>query len=227
MLNEGSDNLRVETNSKILFFGDSVTDAGRNRNTTNDIMVQKPFGDGYVDLVAGMFQGFYPQLNVHVKNAGISGNTTRDLLKRFDTDVADLKPDIIFIMIGVNDAWRNFDSPYYLENHITVEEYDKNINDIIKKCKQLTDKVYVMSPYLLDTNKNDAMRNMIDQFCVCCQNASDREGAVFINMQCVFDKVMEKCHPYVFSWDRVHPDRAAQMIIAREVMHALELSLDC
>ena len=90
--------MRVETNSKILFFGDSVTDAGRNRNTTNDIMVQKPFGDGYVDLVAGMFQGFYPQLNVHVKNAGISGNTTRDLLKRFDTDVADLKPDIIFII---------------------------------------------------------------------------------------------------------------------------------
>ena len=45
--------------------------------------------------------------------------------------------------------------------------------------------------------------------------------------QSVFDNVMNVCHPYVFSWDRVHPDRAAQMIIAREVMHALGLSLDC
>ena len=50
--------MEIKRNSRILFFGDSVTDAGRNRNSKNDIMVQKPFGDGYVDLVAGMLQGF-------------------------------------------------------------------------------------------------------------------------------------------------------------------------
>ncbi len=218
--------MEIKQNCRILFFGDSVTDAGRNRNTRSDIMVQKPFGDGYVDLVAGMLQGFYPELNVHVKNAGISGNTTRDLLERFETDVEALKPDIIFIMIGVNDAWRNFDSPYFLENHISVDEYDKNITELVKKCKQVTDSVFVMTPYFLDTNKKDAMRIMIDRFCKSCRNAADREQAFFIDIQKAFDSVMEQCHPYVFSWDRVHPDRAAQMIIAREVMHALGLQLD-
>ena len=63
--------MEIKQNCRVLFFGDSVTDAGRNRNTRSDIMVQKPFGDGYVDLVAGMLQGFYPELNVHVKNAEI------------------------------------------------------------------------------------------------------------------------------------------------------------
>ena len=219
--------MEIKKNSGILFFGDSVTDASRNRNSKNDIMVQKPFGDGYVDLVAGMLQGFYPQLNLRVFNSGISGNTTRDLLDRFETDVAQLKPDIIFMMIGVNDAWRHFDSPYSTEYHISLSEYDSNIRRLIDLCTGVADSLFVMSPYILDTNKEDAMRIMIDEFVALCKGSAQENNAAFIDMQSVFDNVMNVCHPYVFSWDRVHPDRAAQMIIAREVMHALGLSLDC
>lgn len=218
--------MEIKKNSCILFFGDSVTDAGRNRNSKDDIMVQKPFGDGYVDLLAGMFQGFYPQLNIHVKNAGISGNTTRNLLERFEADVASVKPDIIFVMIGVNDAWRHFDSPYTVSNHVSADEYDDNINKIIRQCKSAAEKVFVMSPYILEMNRNDAMRKMVDSFGLSCKSAAEKEDVVFVDIQSVFDDAMETCHPYVFSWDRVHPDRAAQMIIAREVMHALGLKLD-
>ncbi len=217
--------MEIKENSCILFFGDSVTDAGGG-NHEGHVLPSDPYGKGYVRLLAGMFQGFYPKLNIFTINSGIGGNTTRHLLARFDTDVAEKHPDIIFIMIGVNDAWRNFDSPYDTGIHISVDEYDRNIREIITKSKNVAKEVFVMSPYLLDANKKDAMRAMVDTFGQKCKSACEQLGATFIDIQAKFDEYMQVCHPYVLSWDRVHPDVAAQMIIAREVMHALGLKLD-
>lgn len=218
--------MNLTANSKLLFFGDSVTDAGRKRDSKEDIMVQNPFGNGYVDLVAGMLQGFYPELNIHVKNFGNSGNTTRDLLARIDTDVLEQKPETVFIMIGANDAWRHFDSPYSTELHVPETEYEENMLKIVRLCKTVAKNVVIMTPYILSLDKSDEMRVMIDNFGQACQRVAAAEETEFINIQQVFDGAMRHCHPYVFSWDRIHPDRAAQMIIAREVMHSLGLKLD-
>ena len=89
---------------RIVFAGDSVTDMGR----------QHPLGEGlfdnvgrsYVRILENMFAAFYPEVKLRITNAGISGNTSRDLLARFDEDVVSLKPDWVSVCIGVNDVWR-------------------------------------------------------------------------------------------------------------------------
>src|SRR4051812_26396774 len=92
---------------KIVMIGDSITDCERKRPVgegKNDAL-----GKGYVSLVHAMLHARYPELALRVVNMGIGGNTTRDLKQRWETDVLDLKPDWISIMIGINDVWRQFD----------------------------------------------------------------------------------------------------------------------
>jgi lysophospholipase L1-like esterase len=68
-------------------------------------------GTGYVSLVDSLLRAAYPQGRIRMVNMGTSGNTVRDLAERWQTDVLDLEPDWLSIMIGINDVWRQFDSP--------------------------------------------------------------------------------------------------------------------
>jgi len=87
-----------EENSVILFQGDSITDCGRNRENPDNL------GDGYVKLITGMLSDRYSQYNIRCINRGISGDKIRDLSLRWDIDCIDIKPDLLSILIGVNDT---------------------------------------------------------------------------------------------------------------------------
>ena len=69
-------------------------------------------------MLESMFAAYYPELFLRVTNSGVSGNTSRDLLARFDRDVVELNPDWISICIGINDVWRQFDSPAIVDSHV-------------------------------------------------------------------------------------------------------------
>src|SRR5262245_43928843 len=109
----------IGAKEKLVMIGDSITDCGRAR----------PFGEGlfdaivkgYVGLVDALITAAYPELGIRVVNVGTSGNTVRDLKDRWDTDVIELKPDWLSIMIGTNDVWRQFDSPLIAESHVGIE----------------------------------------------------------------------------------------------------------
>jgi len=86
-------------NDHILFQGDSITDIGRSGG-------EKPLGNGYVAMLAGMLQARNAELKATITNRGISGNRTQELLDRWQVDCLDLKPTVLSIKIGVNDLWR-------------------------------------------------------------------------------------------------------------------------
>src|SRR6478609_140419 len=92
-----------EKSQHILFAGDSITDAGRRDEAP-------PFGDGYVRKVVDLLVARYPELSLRFSNRGISGDTTRDLLARWDKDVVTAHPDWLSVFIGINDVWRHFGS---------------------------------------------------------------------------------------------------------------------
>ena len=94
---------------RIVFAGDSVTDMESAQPVGEGLF--ENVGKSYVRIVENMLAAFYPEIYIRVTNSGISGNTSRDLLQRFDRDVVSLKPDWVSICIGINDVWRQFDSP--------------------------------------------------------------------------------------------------------------------
>lgn len=89
---------------RIVFAGDSVTDMGSAQPVGEGL--NDNAGRSYVRIIENMLSAFYPEMRVRVTNAGISGNTSRDLLERFERDVVALNPDWVSICIGINDVWR-------------------------------------------------------------------------------------------------------------------------
>jgi lysophospholipase L1-like esterase len=95
---------------KLVILGDSITDCGRARPVGEGL--PGALGNGYVNLFDAMAQVDHPAWKLRVVNMGTDGETSRDLLARWDTDCDALEPDIVAVLIGINDVWRQFDSPY-------------------------------------------------------------------------------------------------------------------
>ena len=117
--------MKLQKGSKLVMIGDSITDAGRARPVGEGLF--DPLGRGYVCMVNALLGAVYPERGLRVVNMGCSGNTVRDLKARWQTDVFDLKPDWVSIMIGINDVWRQYDLPLQPESHVPLKEYEEKI----------------------------------------------------------------------------------------------------
>src|SRR4030042_1608560 len=108
--------IELKPNSSIVFIGDSITDAGRLE------AAYRPFGYGYVHFVAYRLLAKYPEYNLHIINTGISGNSIRDLNNRWEKDCLNHQPDILSILIGINDVFRQYTgSP---DRTVPLDEYE-------------------------------------------------------------------------------------------------------
>lgn len=212
----------IESNSKLVMIGDSVTDCER----------AKPYGEGlfgaigrgYVSIVSGLLESTYPERKIRVVNMGNGGNTARDLKERWETDVMDLKPDWVSIMIGVNDVWRQYDSPKIVEQHVYLEEYKESLEYLVKRTLPNVKGVILMTPYYMESNKQDSMRKTMDTYGAVVKEMAQKYATVFVDVQAAFDELLKHCHSASIGWDRVHPNITGHMVIARAVLKALEYS---
>ena len=117
---------------RVVFAGDSVTDMGSERPVGEGLFDN--LGRSYVRVIENMLMAWYPKLNIRITNSGISGNTSKDLLERFDRDVVELNPQWVSICIGINDVWRQFDIPACRDYAVSVEEYEKNLRRYNRYC---------------------------------------------------------------------------------------------
>ena len=111
-----------EKNDTVLFIGDSISDYERKRPVGEGLF--NAWGRSYVADAASLLCCMYPELQLRIINMGISGNQVRDLDRRWQTDVMDLNPDWVSVLIGINDVWRQFDSPQMPETHVPLEEFE-------------------------------------------------------------------------------------------------------
>ena len=135
---------------RIVFAGDSVTDMESAQPVGEGLF--ENVGKSYVRIVENMLAAFYPEVYLRVTNSGIGGNTSRDLLQRFDRDVVSLKPDWVSICIGINDVWRQFDSPAMPDVQVSPEEYRSNVEQMILSVKDNVKGVFLMTPYYMEPN---------------------------------------------------------------------------
>lgn len=204
---------KIEANSKLLFMGDSITDAGRTRPNGEGLF--DPYGSGYVSFVNALINSTYTNNQVRVVNKGVSGDTTRKLIERWQEDCLDQKPDWLVIMIGINDVWRTLDLPLFPEEHIYVEEYEENLRKMLDSVQGKIKNVVLMSPYFIELNKQDEMRKRMDQYGQVVKKLAQEYKTMFVDVQAAFDEFLQAHHPAYISWDRIHPNNIGHMIIAK------------
>ena len=206
--------MKLKNGDTIAFAGDSTTDAGK-------LSTPDGLGCGYVKLVRDALFAFRPYENFRVVNAGISGNTSADLLARWDRDVAAFSPEVIFCMIGINDVWRHFDYLDPLDKRISEEEYAENIGKICDLAEGARE-FCLMTPYYMERNRTDEMRVLTEKYAARMKEAAKDRGIKVIDLQKVFDEYMQGRPGQSVSWDRVHPGSVGSMLIAREVLREFE-----
>jgi lysophospholipase L1-like esterase len=213
----------IHPNSKLVMIGDSITDCGRARPVGEGLF--EALGKGYVSLVDALLQATHPEDRIRVVNMGTSGNTVRDLKARWQSDVLDLSPDWLSIMIGINDVWRQFDTPLQAEYGVPLEEYERSLVELIERTQPRLKGLVLMTPYFIEPNRADAMRARMDQYSEVVRRLAHSCQAVLVDTQAAFDAVLAHVHPMSLAWDRVHPNQAGHMLIARAFLHAIGYDL--
>ncbi|WP_339819276.1 SGNH/GDSL hydrolase family protein [Paenibacillus sp. FSL R7-0216] len=212
--------MKLRNGQRLVMIGDSITDCERKYPYGEGLF--QGVGKGYVAIVDAMLQAAYPELSVRVTNMGISGNTVRDLKERWHTDVLDLNPDWLTVMIGINDVWRQFDQPAIPESHVSLEEYEQTLEELVRLALPGLQGLVIMSPFYLEPNSGDTMRSRMDEFGRAAHRVAERVGARFIDIQAAFVDHFNYMHPTALASDRVHPNMTGHLLIARALLDAIQ-----
>lgn len=205
----------------VLFQGDSITDAGRNRASA-DANSAGALGSGYPLLVTSAVLAARPGAALRFYNRGISGNKVPDLQQRWTTDTIDLKPDVLSILIGVNDFWHKLDHGY----NGTVQDYEQQYNALLDATREALPRVHliVLEPFVLRTGAVDARWfPEFDQRRAAAARVAARARATFVPLQTVFNQQTRSAPPEYWAADGVHPTPAGHAVIAEQWRRAAHL----
>jgi lysophospholipase L1-like esterase len=213
--------MKIEPGSKLLFIGDSITNGGRNLNLPGEGRTDDAYGSGYVLFVKSLLESTCPDSRIRVVNSGISGHTVRDLAARWQADVLDFRPDWLSVMIGINDVWRQFDTPLRAEIHVSLEEYTSTLRSLLAAVRPSLKGLVVCSPYVIDANPADPMRAAMDRYGAAARSLAKEFDATFVDTQAAFDAYLRHHHPNQLCWDRIHPSATGHMLIAKAWLDAI------
>ncbi len=205
----------------VLFQGDSITDAGRNkkRELPNDA---GSFGGGYAHLLASwLLEALAPQ-ELTIYNRGISGNKVYHLAERWDNDCINLNPSVLSILIGVNDYWHFRNGQY----DGTPEIYENDYRQLLNRTRDaLPDiKLLICQPFIL-TGTTAVDGSWLEPFSAYQQIAkkiSDEFEATWVPFQEAFDQAIELAHPTYWAHDGVHPSMAGAQLMANTWLEAIK-----
>lgn len=209
----------IDTNLKkdnliFLFQGDSITDGNRGRNNDpNHIM-----GHGYAFSIASRVGADFPEKHLNFYNRGISGNKITDLQARWQKDVLDIKPDVLSILVGVNDV----NSIIRQKDVVTAEKFEEVYRMVLTQTRtQLPECLFVIcEPFILPVGrvKDDWTKweSEIKKLQNIAADLSKEYNTVFIPLQTVFNKASGRATPGYWIWDGIHPTVAGHELITRE-----------
>ena len=211
--------LIIEAHSKLLFIGDSITDAGRAQPAGEGLF--GAHGTGYVNVVAGLLGTVYHEKKIRVVNQGLSGNTVLDLKARWDRDVIDHHPDWLVVMIGINDVWRQMDLPLMTEQHVNLAVYEQTLDELVSQTKPNLKGLVLMSPFYIEPLQQDEMRFKMDGYGLAVKRVAEKHQAIFVDTQAAFNKVLKTWYPAALAWDRVHPNQVGISVIAKAFLDSV------
>ena len=212
---------------RILFQGDSITDGSRLKDEASRWDKNHQIGHSYAYIVTGLFTMKYPQRGFEFINRGVSGDRTEELLARWERDTLMEKPDVLTVLVGVNDTTCNKEGREYDED---ASGYEARYRELLSQARaQNPDlKIVVLEPFTyVDTHIKqtaascDFKKRKIKNVQAKARKIAKEFGATFVPLQHLFDKIIDTPSPKYWLWDGVHPTEAGHAIIAKELCQAL------
>jgi acyl-CoA thioesterase-1 len=203
--------MNAERNSTLtaLFTGDSITDSGRVTDPSGFL------GAGFVRRIGQLAPGLW------VVNSGVSGDRTADLRRRVDADVIDRRPDILTVLIGVNDMWRRYDSGLTT----TPEEFESNYSAVLDRaCDELDlEELVLMEPFLVPVaeGQTEWLAEDLEPKIAVVRELADRYGARLVGLAGLFAERAAADGALSLVLDGVHPTAAGHELIARAWLAAV------
>jgi lysophospholipase L1-like esterase len=221
MPQKGQKKIQLAKDNVILFQGDSITDAGRNRNDTG-FNSPSVLGSGYAMLAAASLLEKHASLNLKIFNRGISGNKVYQLAERWDKDCMGIKPDVLSILIGVNDFWHMLNGNY----KGTVEIYRNDFYNLLTQTMAALPemKLIIGEPFAVSGIKAVDEKwypDFYDYQKVARESAS-LFGAILIPYQNIFDKAQKHAPGVYWTGDGVHPTLAGAQLMAHAWLEAVK-----
>jgi lysophospholipase L1-like esterase len=202
--------LQLKKGSVILFQGDSITDAGRDKSISepNDV---KALGKGYAAMVAGGLLGQYADLELQVYNRGISGHKVPDLAGRWQKDAIDLKPDVISILVGVNDLWHQF--AFGNKYKATVKDYENGFRELIQRSQREVPGVQLVICEAF-TLRNGEDFKPLEEYAAVCKKLAAEFNLIFVPFDSIFEQATKAAPAKFWLGDGIHPSIPGHALMA-------------
>lgn len=198
---------------RLLFQGDSITDAGRNYEDMHDM------GNGYPRYAANILQETYPDTQFEFINLGIGGNQTKDLVARLESDFVDIKPDIVSILIGINDVWHHADDKSWIPDEVFEERY----RTVLSAMKEKTNaKIMIMEPFLIPISDKLFFREDLAPKIEIIRKLAREFADVYLPTDGLLNAFFIGDDPLSFAEDGVHPTAKGAKCIAELYVEYIE-----
>ncbi len=202
---------------KILFQGDSITDAGRDRSDYHNL------GEGYPFYAAQYIKEDNPETDFEFINLGISGNQTIDLVNRLQSDFIDIQPDIVSILIGINDTWHRAFFRKWLSNKVFEENYRKILTEIKEKTNA---KIIMLEPFLLHAPDKEYFRVDLNPKIDIIRKLAKEFADFYIPLDGLFASASIGVDNLHWSEDGVHPNANGSEFIGDVYANAINVLID-
>ncbi len=205
----------LQDNDHVLFYGDSITDAGRRAKQNNN----QGLGHGYAAISAALLGARHAERNLRFTNRGISGNRVYDLEDRLDADLIDLAPDVVSVLIGINDTWRRYDKDIVSP----VEEFDACYRRILERIRErLGARLVICEPFLLPVPPDRAAwREDLDPRIEAVRGIAADFRATLVEFDGLFAAAAQRREPAYWLPDGVHPTPAGHALMAEAWIDAI------
>lgn len=208
---------------KILFQGDSITDGNRYKSKASEWDKNHQIGHSYAYIVTGLLGMKYPERRFAFVNRGISGNTVQNLASRWQTDALDIHPDVLSVLVGINDCMQAADRTV---KDLSASDYESVYREILTASRKENPdlKIVLLEPFAhLEGQPNaktpiSLRKAILQSEQKAIRRLAEEFNAVFIPLQGAFDEAMQSAEPSYWIWDGVHPTEAGHALIAREFL---------
>lgn len=198
---------------RVLFQGDSITDGNRGRSPDPNHIL----GHGYAFIIAAKYGAAFPEQSVSFLNRGVSGNKVTDLAKRWQQDTLDLRPDILSILIGVNDSGAG----------VPFDEYEQGYDKLLADARAANPNIrfVLCEPFTLPGRVRkegyEAWNAGIKRRQEIVAKLAVKYRAALVRLQPVFEAACAKAPAEYWIWDGVHPTYSGHQLMADEWVKAV------